>query len=313
MSRPAHWGICFTTLLLTPIATIAAPIEEASVGDKGAVRVLGVDVIPELKIAVANTDNLLKSDTDKISSTHTLVRPSATAHVEHGLSVMEAEIAAEENHFSNTGEWDYNYEAVDANFKGDFDLTPRNRVNLTAQYLLSQENPGEGFSQGTQVRSQNAVMLNGNTFPFERIDLHGGYEFGHREATGRIEVFGDAGQVKYSETRALPYNPDRKSNGFGGRFHLRMTAKTAFSFGAGQRTVRYDDYTPLDSDESYWELGASFTPSDIFVFDARAGENERTLVNDNDRKTRAPSYNVTATWSPLTYSHYTLGATQSFQ
>lgn len=313
MSKPVQLGICFTTLMLTPIANYAAPVEEATVGDKGSVRVLGIDIIPELKVDLANTDNLLKSDTNKLSSTHALVRPSATAHIQHGLSVMEAEIAAEENYFTNTGEWDYDYEAVDTNFKGDFDLTPRNRVNLTAQYLLTQENPGEGFSQGVQVRSRNTVMLDGNTFPHEDIDLHAGYEFGHRDATGRIEVYGDGGRVHYSETRALPYNPDRKSNGFGGRFHLRLTAKTALLFGAGQRTVRYDDYLPLDSDEKFWELGASFNPSAVFQFDARAGQNERTLVNDNDRETKAPSYNVTATWSPLTYSRFTLGATQSFQ
>lgn len=318
MSKPISPGICFTTLILAPLTFVsleiaAAPVEESTVGQQGSVRVLGIDIIPELKMDATHTDNLLKSDTNKISSTHTLIRPSATAHVEHGLNKIDAEIAAEENYFSNTEKWDYNYEAVDTNVKANLDLTPRNRLNLSGQYLLSQENPGEGFSQGVQIRSKNTVMLNGNTFPYALTTLRADYEFGHRDATGRVEVYDEARQYHYSETRALPYDPDRTANQVGGRFHLRLSSKTDLLVGAGQLLTRYNDYTPLDSDEHFWELGASIKPSTIFSFDARAGQTERKLINTSEGKSKAPSYTVNGVWSPLSYSRVSVGATQSFQ
>ncbi|GLP96016.1 outer membrane beta-barrel protein [Paraferrimonas sedimenticola] len=266
----------------------------------------GVELEPWLKVTGIHDDNLLRSQTNKLSTSGTFIEPGVKVRLNPG--------SAQFNLGYRLNRGDYYQSKVD-NFTDHFgdvglqwEITRRNRLSLVYDFSKRHEGRGYGFSEGRGELFDKPLT-------YDRNNAEAIYGFGGVDAAGRLELSVRYRDKKYTNFEEVTQFQNLKEMRYRGTFFYQMAPKTDLLFEIIRNDSRYDvqrpDFLSRDNDDYFGYVGASMTSDSAQVVgDIRLGYQNKRFKQGNRDKFNDFSWDVGLTWNLKTYSRIELSTSQ---
>ncbi|MDO6592942.1 outer membrane beta-barrel protein [Neptuniibacter sp. 1_MG-2023] len=282
----------FYALVLVPASffTVAAnAIEPMSYTDGP------LQVIPQVSTRVGYDDNIFASESNEKSSTKVIISPSVQLKAEQGLNEYSVNYVLTQGNYQDSSADNYTDHQLSG--RAFFDFNIRNRLELLAGYLDTHEDRGSGLNQGLNA------TINDVPIEYHVNSMQGAYEFGGKDAKGRIRFVAGVQDREYDNFRTQTEVKDRQTVNTSVTFYYRVMPKTSLLFEVRNKDIDYDLSTvSLDSSERKYLLGATWDAtaktSGTVKFGYAEKDFDSALREDDD----GVSWELSMRWSPKSYS-----------
>jgi hypothetical protein len=254
-----------------------------------------LQVIPQVSARVGYDDNIFASESNEKSSTKVIVSPSVQLKAEQGLNEYSVNYAITQGNYQDSSADNYTDHQVSG--RAFFDFNIRNRLELLAGYLDTHEDRGSGLNQGL-----NATV---NDVPIEYHvnSLQGTYEFGGKNAKGRIKFVAGIQDREYDNFRTQTEVKNRQTRNASVTFYYRVMPKTSLLFEVRNKDIDYDLSTvSLDSSELKYLLGATWDATAKTSGTVKFGYAEKDFDSAAREDDDGVSWELSMRWSPKSYS-----------
>ncbi len=254
-----------------------------------------LQVIPQVSTRVGYDDNIFASESNEKSSTKVMVSPSVQLKAEQGLNEYSVNYAITQGTYQDSSADNYTDHQLSG--RAFFDFNIRNRLELLAGYLDTHEDRGSGLNQGLNA------TINDVPIEYHVNSMQGAYEFGGKDAKGRIRFVAGIQDREYDNFRTQTEVKDRQTVNTSVTFYYRVMPKTSLLFEVRNKDIDYDLSTvSLDSSELKYLLGATWDAtaktSGTVKFGYAEKDFDSALREDDD----GVSWELSMRWSPKSYS-----------
>lgn len=254
-----------------------------------------LQVIPQVSAQLGYDDNIFATETNEVSSTKFILSPSVQLKAEKGLNEYSVNYQITNATYQDSSA--DNYTDHELSGRAYFDFNIRNRLELLAGYLKTHEDRGSGLNQGTNATS-NAVPVE-----YHVNSMQATYEFGGKEAKGRIKLEAGVQDREYDNFRAQTESKDRQVVKTSATFYYRVMPKTSLLFEIRNEDIDYDLSTvTLDSNERKYLVGAEWDATAKTSGSLRFGYSEKDFDSAARTDDDGLSWELAMRWSPKSYS-----------
>ena len=254
-----------------------------------------LQVIPQVGVQVGYDDNIYATETAEKSSTKVIFNPSVQLKAEQGLNEYSVYYEITNGTYQDSSA--DNYTDHELSGRAYFDFNIRNRLELLAGYLKTHEDRGSGLNQGTNATINDAPI------EYSVGSLQGTYEFGGKEAKGRIKLVAGVQDREYDNFRSQTESKDRQKINTSATFYYRVMPKTSLLFEVSNEDIDYDLATvTLDSSERKYLLGATWDATAKTSGTLKFGYAEKNFDSAAREDADGISWELAMRWSPKSYS-----------
>lgn len=278
--------------------------------EAGAMELGPLRLYPALQTSVGYDDNIFESANNVESSRVTRAIPELSAVLGYDLSMLQVGYQADNMQYAASSADNF----TDQLFflRGHAESGFRHRLNLDIKNNRSHEARGTGLSEGFDP-VVNASLTSPDAFTDNTANL--GYEFGARTAPGNLRFALSYLDHQYDNHRERTAFSDRTEAGAGATFLWRVFPRTSLAFEARTRRISYADTQPgqssLDSRERDLLVGAEWEVTGKTSGAARIGNKAKNFDASERSDGSNLAWEVSAKWSPRTYSHFELALDRS--
>jgi hypothetical protein len=260
-----------------------------------------VTLLPEASAALRIDDNIYESDDYKIDSLVSLLGIGMGARYETGNSGWEATYRGDAGLYKHNS--DDNYFDHRLNGRGIMQFGLRHRLEMSAGFEMLHEDRGTNISQGF---GESIEVLVPEPDRYDRVNAAARYQFGARQAKGRLVLDGRYTDKEYTNNRERTRPFDFDQSYLSGTFFWRVLPKSSLLLQGSYAEVTYPtDFIGQSTRDSTtnrllagitWEATAKTTGT------VKLGYLNKDF-DAADRPTfRAPSWEVELRYEPRTYS-----------
>jgi hypothetical protein len=262
------------------------------------VRVGPLTVTPVVSAAAGHDNNVNLRQSNKISSALYTLSPGVTATTRYGLHNYYARYLGNYGRYSSSSVDDYEDHAIGAGANSDW--SGRLRTQLRYDFLRGHDPRG---STATAIGAPERWHTNA---------LRGALGYGARGAQGNIEVDTGIMAKHYETNRVVTAARDHKIADIAGAFFYRMRPSIYSFVQVRAARVDYDTNTSLDSTEMRYYGGVRWDATAKTQGSVKAGYMTKNFSDASRPDASASTYDASITWSPLTYSVFTLNGVRTF-
>lgn len=276
-------------------ATSALAIEPASIDVKG------IDVIPKLSVQVGHNDNIFSTETNETSSTITVVNPSVQFVAEKDNDAYRVTYDLKVGTLHDSRADDY----VDHTLTGEaiLELNSRNRLDLTA-----------GLAKIHEDRGSNNAATGAKPARYTDTSLSGVYRYGAEGAAGNLEVGASYLDHAYDNLGTLNDSRERENIRLDATFFYRVAPKTRALFEVRAEDIDYKlTASDLDNTEMKYLAGVTWDATAKTSGTAKIGYQNKDYDAVSREDQDGASWEVSARWSPRTYSTFDLATSQEYE
>lgn len=243
-------------------------------------------------------DNMYLSNTNKKSSTGTVVSPSVKFETQNRGNIYSLAYRADLANYWDSSADNYSDQQLLAN--ANWSITSRARLRLRAEYLDAHD------GRGTTDIPSGAVPNR-----WHAPSIATGFTYGSIGAMGRIEAESGYQRKRYLNNFANTSASDFDTFFFGGTFFYRVMPKTTLLFQVKQTKFDYtNDTSLLSSTERRYLIGATWEATAKTTVGFRVGQVRKSYGSSSQQGFSAPSWDGEVIWSPLTYSIFRITTSQ---
>jgi len=269
------------------------------------------DFTPTLTADFGRDDNVFQRDAEAISTYLAIVAPQIRVSMQNNYSRYSLEVEAMEGIFSHSPQdeyrdWRYSLSAY-------HELNSRNSLNIDLNYRTDHENRGSDLTRYSEL-PDNIIL-------YDQVDYELRYQFGSEESRGRL-VFEHGGLSKqYVSQDNVTVGQDFQRREYTAEFQYNSRSRSMFfieltradiTYEADQVLTTSDFSLGLDSTETYAYLGVDWNASSNLDGNLKVGSSAKKYAQRSSSDETGLSYDGEVTWSPLSYSMFTLSASQGF-
>lgn len=280
-------------------SSIAQADEASKDGPKIAGIPLGPLVVyPSLDVTVKHDDNITQSNTGRISSNVTVVSPAVKVEAKSGGNFFGLNYRFEDGNYAQSGNDDYTDQFVGA--YANFALGVHGDLKFNADYTEQHDARGSVAGQNSNYPEE-----------YRTSGVRGLLSWGAKDAPGKLEL--GAGYVDKQYTTNFsgiqPYS-DRVNKDMGATFYWRIMPKTRLLIQTTHTDIDYKHIllTSQNSAETRYYVGATWEATALTSGTIKLGTLKKDFESHPSYSTG--SWDVGATWSPLTYSHVQLNTSR---
>lgn len=271
----------------------------------------GIEVTPFIAVSLQHNDNVtFENDSrNKISSMLLELEPSIMAKAEHGKTTHSAIYTLSSGSYFDSSEDNYLDHRFD--IASIWNINIRNRLDLGYELNLSHEARGSGISEGISSTTE------GFDEPIEFVtnDVNATYIYGADGAKGRLEGSVGYFDKSYKNFRNTTQFNDYYENLYDAVFYYQVTTATDLLFNVRKEDRRYDKNTPgqttADSDVMYYYIGAEWDITGKTTGTIKLGMQDKNFKSASREDFDGTSWDIGITWSPKSYSTFSLNTSQS--
>lgn len=260
-----------------------------------------IAVVPQMSIQLKHDDNLFTTKDDAESSMISVLNPSVEFVVDRQNDAYRLTYAIEDGTYDSNRNEDYTDHSLTA--EAILELTSKHRLNLTSQYLKEHEDRGSNNSATGDKPSE---------YTDKKIEVV--YRYGAADAIGNVELTGSYLDHTFDNFKSINESRDRENVRFGSTFYYRVAPKTSGLFEMRYENIDYNLSTStLDNVETKYLVGVEWDATAKTSGTAKMGYMEKSYDSSVRKDQDGLSWEISARWSPLTYSVFDLSATQEFE
>lgn len=281
-----------TYKIVTSSAITLALSQNALAFDPAAIDYDGINVTPVLEVAGTYDDNYQTLNASAAESSWvTSITPGVQIVAFGDKTQYTIDLAVRHQIFEASNA--KNLTDIYAKASADFEFDVRNKLNIEAGYTKT-ESYANPLTQGTQNS-------------FIQTNIGASYVYGAPTATGNIEL--GFNNVIYRSDNGFNPDQERDSQAYSAAFVYRVTDKTKLT--AEVNGSRYDYVTndALNSTNMAYLVGARWEASAKTNGRFKIG-NETKDFDDNKPNANLSTWELSADWSPLSYSTFTFTTSQ---
>lgn len=275
-----------------------------------AIELGGGKLIPTLKVALKHDDNIFSQFTREVSDTILQVAPEVQWLQEKGTTSLAITYTGDYGVYKDSDDDDYD----DHTLSFDAALSPTDifRFDFGASYGWLHDNRGEGSSEGINA------LTRGEPDEYEIGNVNLELDFGRESSLFGFRLSGSQDDIEYQNNRNETIFRDRDETYFAARLYGKISGgKTKFFVEASEKDFSYDENPilggTLDSDESGWAVGVEWEATAKTSGSILVGEVEKEFDSAVRGEEDIDIWEVEIIWSPRTYSHVLLNASNTPQ
>lgn len=254
-----------------------------------------LQVIPQVSAQLGYDDNIFATETNEVSSTKFILSPSVQLKAEKGLNEYSVNYQITDATYQDSSA--DNYTDHELSGRAYFDFNIRNRLELLAGYLKTHEDRGSGLNQGSNATANDVPV------EYNVKSMQATYEFGGKEAKGRIKLVAGVQDREYDNFRAQTESKDRQTVKTSATFYYRVMPKTSLLFEVRNEDIDYDlTSVTLDSSERKYLLGAEWDATAKTSGTLKFGYSEKDFDSASRTDDDGLSWELAMRWSPKSYS-----------
>lgn len=260
----------------------------------------GIFVHPAVALGVGHNDNVAGTETNKVTSRITTLRPEVVAELKRSGDRYTVSYAGNYGWYGSSSDDNFNYHEMMV--AGDNYFTTRARMGWQVGYVARSDARGSNDATGGKYPNEWRAPV---------VRLLGKY--GAQEATGRLELEGNWMQKRYVNNRASTRAQDVDLTTLSGRFYYRVMPKTSALFELRNTWSDYQLGTSTQDNSDLrvyagveWDATAKTTGS------FRLGRGYKRFDNSARKDASAGSWEAAVSWAPLTYSTVQLVTSRGF-
>jgi hypothetical protein len=302
----------FKLATLSSCALLLAAQAQAAI-DPAPVKLGGFELIPTLSVDELHDDNITMANgetptTKEISSWVTVVAPELQLGIKNDKSEYNLGYKLVAGRYASSRDDDY----VDHFLNADaaWQLSSRNKIAVRGNYDRAHEDRGSDTS-GDIVPNRNLQT------PDEyRLSIVGGtYTFGADTTPGRLVLDVEDYNKKYTNHRDTTAERDRNDKKATGTFYWSVSSATKLLLEGEYTDINYDKSRPDDVRRGDYDgslargfVGVEWDISGKTTGTVKVGYQEKEFDSINRKDYSGTSWDAAMTWSPKTYSTFTLSS-----
>jgi len=261
------------------------------------INIAGLKVNPSVTVSGQYDDNITRSESRIISSWETIVNPGIDITAGSEINQVIVHYDFERGDFASSRNDSYSDHYVSGAMHNE--LTSRFIVDTTASYAKSHDARGTTFS---------GIATGFNTPDrWHEAAATAKLTYGGTNATGRIEVHGGFSAKRYDNHRRLTIGRDLNTENGGATFYYRIAPKTSALFESDYDNFDYRLVNSLlDSYNLTFYGGLTWEATAKTAGTVKAGWQRKKSKRGNQSGGGFFSLDADITWTPLTYSTWTL-------
>ena len=262
----------------------------------------GLALTPTLKLGAGYDDNFRAAENRKESSAVSTIAPTLAIGADNGKLKFDARYTANHEIYHSSRKDDN----TDHLFDTRIELQPdaRNRFSAKAGYRKIEE---------TATADQKV-----ENDRFNSTNVGGTYTYGADSATGQLRLGLNHDRLRYDNGLnpagggRLNADKERDSNAYVGAFLYRIAPKTKAVLEGRYTQHEYRSNTALDSNNKALLLGAEWEATAFTTGSLRIGRERKDFDLASKGSASTGMWEAAITWSPLTYSSFTLNTRAGF-
>lgn len=290
-----------SALALLPLAIAANSygINPAPAFDAGPFK-----VIPTLAVKTGQNENLFLTDGNEVDSWETVLTPSVEMVAQKGNDRYVIGYSLSKGVVHSSRDDDFTDHALYSDI--NLELNSRNTLGISAGLYKNHEPRGTGANQGSNATANaEAVEYDDRVFDIK-------YTYGNEDADGRLELRAGVVDKEYTNFKTQNAGRDRFSATSGATFYYRVGPKTQALFELRRERINYDLTTSLlDSTEMEYLVGISWEATAKTQGTVKIGYAKKDFASTSLADDSGISWELTARWSPLSYSHVDLSTAKT--
>lgn len=271
----------------------------------GAVSYASVDVIPSLNISALYDDNIRNEESSPESDTIIKVAPSIRAQIDNGISGWTFDYGLEKGGYLSNSDENY----LNLNFGGSFGW------NIVGSHVVT---IASAVNESETARTPDAPSGVDNSDELDKVKettRSVSYAYGDRSALISYSLDASVFNRQYTTNRNVTKFEEYESKSYGGQLSLNPSQFFQVSLLADAGETRYDVNEPgtdsNDSDKDSYGVGLSWDVSTALSFNATVSFEDRDFIDPNKDDAELETYDISGKWSPLDYSGFTFGVSQT--
>ena len=255
---------------------------------------------PTASLSHGYNDNVILTESTRVSSTSTVFAAGLRAEAESGKSKYSIGYDGTFGRYASSTVDSFNYHEFKA--VADVDLGTRLRVKLGGEYSVKSDARGALPTAATQAPNE-----------YRSGGINGLISYGAQGAQGRVELEGSYLEKRYTSNRFTSHAFDLDTHNAGATFFWRIAPKTELLIHAG---LTRSDYTTSTStlDNSVYRLmgGVKWEATAQTKGTFRVGYSKKDMWVPGVNDTQGITWDASVTWSPLSYSNVDISTGRSF-
>ncbi len=278
------------SFLATPALIASSPAFSAI--EPAAINAGPVSIVPMVTVQTGYDDNFFSTSSNEQDETITVISPSIQVLAEKGMNAYRLAYQISEGIHQNSSTDNY----TDHNLSADahLEFSQRSMLDLKAAYAKGHEARGTSdLSKSVSAPLEYDVQTLGFT-----------YNYGAKEATGRIELYGNHLEREYQNFRAVTAGKDDTEVTLGAIFYYKIMPKTSLLFEARNKDVDYDNDPAISLDSDSWKylVGATWEGTAKTSGTVKVGVIEKDFDAASRKDLSTSTWEASIRWAPRTYS-----------
>lgn len=265
--------------------------------ESGAIRVEPFTIRAAVNTGLGYDDNVTLTRSNQISSMFLTVTPAVIVSLEGANHRYYAVYRGNYGrYFASTAD-DYENHNIGLNAVNEW--TTRFRTQASYEFTRGTDPRGSTASNTTQPSSWNLNRLRGSV------------SYGAAGAQGRLDGYLTYTKREYTDNGGVPDLRNFDQIDAGGTLGYRLAPKTTATLTLQHSDITHPDAPLLDATENRYLLGLNWNALEKTQGQARVGYLTRSATNSGAADFSSPTYELNATWTPLTYSIVNVSATRT--
>lgn len=294
-------------VVVAPGSGVCTTCEVAARGRRGGIPFGAFTAFPKASLAVEYDDNLFKDATGEKDAWSAILGVGANLILDVGPLEATTQLGTELALVG--GSTDDNYGDFDVGGGLSFEIGPKSRVNVSAEYVKSHDPRGTG-------RSEGAGQLLDSPDRWHTIGAGGVLSIGSRGAKGRLDLEVQRLEKNYDNHETATREREHDDNSYGATFYWRVMPKTSLLFQARQTDVNYTTDpagASLDSSNRDFLVGATWQATARTTGTFKIGRREKQFDEASRDDFSGVGWDLGVTWKPRTYSVFAFGTSRSIE
>ncbi len=302
----------FKFATLSSCALLLAAQAQAAI-DPAPVKFGGFELIPTLSVDQVHDDNVTMANdkeptTKDISSWVTIVAPELQLGLKTDKSEYNLGYKLAAGRYTSSRDDDYVDHFVNAD--AAWQLSSRNKLAVRGNYDRAHEDRGSDTSG--DIVPNRALQTPDE---YESSILGGTYTFGADTTPGRLVLDLEDYDKKYTNHRDTTRERDRNEQKATGTFYWSISSATKFLAEGEYTDIDYDQSRPADVRRGDYDgslarafVGVEWNITGKTTGTVKLGYQEKEFDSTSRKDYDGSSWDVAMTWSPKTYSVFTLSS-----
>lgn len=249
----------------------------------------GIFVYPTAFLGIGHNDNVLGTQSDKVSSSITNLQPEVVAELKRNGDRYTASYAGNYGAYGSSGGDDFAHH--DVQLAGDNYFTSRARMG----WLL-------GYQQETDPRGSTDRSISARPDRWHAPMLRGRFIYGGEKATGRLEGDIQRMQKRYDNNRDFTAASDLDMTELAGRFYYRVSPRTLVLAEIRNNDIKYVTNTLANSVEQRLYIGATWEATAATTGIFKLGQLRKNFEDGSRDDFSGFSWEGIIRWQPTRFS-----------